>query len=171
MFRFALFGAGRAGTIHAENIAHHPHAQLAYVFDINREAAQRLVAKFGGQTATGPDRIWAAGEVDAVLIASSTNTHVELLRGAMKAGKAVYCEKPIDLEIAKVQAVVQDAAQTDVPILVGFRRRFLPAYQAIRQSIQNGDVGRLEAIHMISRDFKPPAVDYIHPASTKPLAA
>ena len=80
----------------------------------------------------------------------------------MKAGKAVYCEKPIDLEIAKVQAVVQDAAQTDVPILVGFRRRFLPAYQAIRQSIQNGDVGRLEAIHMISRDFKPPAVDYIN---------
>ncbi len=160
--RFALFGAGRAGTIHAHNIANHPHAELGYVFDIDRTAAQRLAAAFGGQVVPSQEDIWGADDVDAVLIASSTDTHVDLLQRAMRADKPTYCEKPIDLDIDKVRMVVAEAAQTDLPICIGFRRRFLPDFQRMRQSIQNGAVGRIETIHMIARDFEPPSLVYLN---------
>ena len=161
MIRFALFGAGRAGRIHAGNISRHPRAELVCVCDIDRPSAERLAEQYGARTALDSAAIWAVDSIDAVLIASSTNTHVDLLREALHAGKAAYCEKPIDLDISRVRAVVDEAARTDVPVAVGFRRRCLPEYQEIRRRIRDGEIGSIEAIHLVSRDFRPPSPEYI----------
>ena len=156
MIRFALFGAGRAGRIHARNIARHPRTELAVVYDIDRPAAERLAGQYGARTPADPAPVWAADAIDAVMIASSTDTHVDLLREALRTGKAAYCEKPIDLDISRARAVVGEAAQTNVPVAVGFRRRCLPEYKEVRQRIMDGEIGPIEAVHLVSRDFRPP---------------
>lgn len=161
MTRFALFGAGFIGTIHGNNITAHPRANLQYVYDVNTAAAERLAARHGAQVATNPDAIWAAADVDAVLIASSTNTHADLLSGAIKAKKPAYCEKPIDLNIDRVKAVVQEAYQANLPILIGFSRRFDPNHLGVREAIQRGDIGKVEMMHLTSRGPQPPPLSYV----------
>ena len=161
MMRFALFGAGRAGTIHANNIAAHPAAELRYIFDVDQAAAQRLGARLGARCPQRQEEVWQADDVDAVLIASTTDTHADLLRQAMRAGKPTYCEKPIDLDIDKVRAVVAEAAGYDVPVFIGFRRRFAPEFQQMRGRIQEGAVGRVESVHIVARDFEPTALAYL----------
>ena len=161
--RFALFGAGRAGTIHAHNIAHHPRAELGYVSDIDQAAAQRLTAACGGRAARRQQEIWEADDVDAVLIASSTDTHVDLLRQAMRAGQPTYCEKPIDLDIDKVRIVVAeaDAGGFGVSIFMGFRRRFQPEFQQMQRQIRDGAIGRIESIRIVARDYEPASLAYL----------
>jgi myo-inositol 2-dehydrogenase/D-chiro-inositol 1-dehydrogenase len=99
--------------------------------------------------------------VNAVLIASSTNTHADLLSGAIQSGKSIYCEKPVDLDINRVKAVVQQAQKTKFPILVGFSRRFDSNHSWIREALQNGEIGKLEMMHITARDPKPPPLSYI----------
>ena len=106
--------------------------------------------------------IWQADNVDAALIASSTDTHVDLLRQAMRAGKPTYCEKPIDLDIDKVRTVVAEAAESDQPIFMGFRRRFVPEFQQMRRRIREGAIGRIESIRIVARDFEPASLAYLH---------
>ena len=151
--RFALFGAGRAGTIHARNIAAHPRAELAYIFDVDQAAAQRLTDARGGKVPRGAQQIWEADDVDAVLIASSTDTHVDLLRQAMQAGKPTYCEKPIDLDIEKVRNFVDEVSVSDPPVFIGFRRRFQPEFRSIHRQVLDGAIGQIESIRIIARDF------------------
>ena len=160
MIKFALFGAGFIGKIHGANIAKHPQAELAYIYDVNAAAAEQLAAQLGSTVAASPEEIWAS-DVDAVLIASSTNTHAELLSGAIQAGKPTYCEKPIDLDIHRVKDVVQQAQQTDLPILVGFSRRFDANHCGVRQALQNGEIGKLEMMHITSRGPQPPPLSYV----------
>ena len=161
MIRFALFGAGRAGRIHARNIARHPRAELVSIFDVDRPAAESLAGEHGARAAPDPAAIWAAESIDAVLIASSTDTHVDLLREALRAGKATYCEKPIDLDLARARAVVDEAAEANVPVAVGFRRRSLPEYQEIRERIAGGEIGPVETVNLVSRDHQPPSRGYV----------
>lgn len=161
MIRFALFGAGRAGRIHARNIARHPRAELAAVYDVVRPLAERLAEQHGSCAVPDPEAVWTADAIDAVLIASSTDTHVGLLREAMRAGKATYCEKPIDFDISRVRAVVEEAASADVPVAVGFRRRCLPEYQEIRRRVSDAELGAVEVVHLVSRDHRPPSREYI----------
>jgi myo-inositol 2-dehydrogenase / D-chiro-inositol 1-dehydrogenase len=161
MIRFALFGAGFIGAVHGANIAANPRAALRYVYDVNRVAAEQVAGRCGATVAHSPDEIWGAGDVDAVLIASSTNTHAGLLSSAIEAGKPAYCEKPIDLEIGRVKAVVQEAHQTQLPILIGFSRRFDPNHLGVRQAIQKGEVGRVEMMHLTSRGPQPPPISYV----------
>ena len=160
MIKFAQFGAGFIGKIHGANIAKHPKSGLAYIYDVNTLAAEDLATKLGANVASSPEEIWAS-DVDAVLIASSTNTHADLLSGAIQAGKAIYCEKPIDLDINRVKAVVQQAQQTSLPILVGFSRRFDANHLGVRQALQNGEIGKLEMMHITSRGPQPPPLSYI----------
>jgi myo-inositol 2-dehydrogenase/D-chiro-inositol 1-dehydrogenase len=161
MTKFALFGAGFIGTVHANNIAAHPRATLQYVYDVNGVAAEQLAPRLGAKVATSPEEIWAADDVDSVLIASSTNTHADLLSGAIKAKKAVYCEKPIDLNIDRVKAVVQEAYHTSIPIMIGFSRRFDPNHRGVREAIQNGQVGKIEMLQFTSRSPEPPPISYV----------
>jgi len=160
MIKFALFGAGFIGKVHGANITRHPLSELSYIYDVNQVAAEALAAKLFAKVASSPEEIWTS-DVDAVLIASSTNTHAQLLSSAIKAGKSVYCEKPIDLDINRVKAVVQQAQGIDLPILVGFSRRFDANHMGIRQAFQNGEIGKLEMMHITARDPKPPALDYV----------
>jgi myo-inositol 2-dehydrogenase / D-chiro-inositol 1-dehydrogenase len=160
MVKFAQFGAGFIGKIHGANIANHRRAELAYIYDVNAQAAEQLAARLSAKVVSSPEEIWAS-DVDAVLIASSTNTHAELLSGAIQAGKSIYCEKPIDLEIDRVKAVVQQAQKTKLPILVGFSRRFDSNHLGVRQALQTGEIGKLEMIHITARDPKPPPLSYI----------
>ncbi len=161
MVKFALFGVGLIGRVHAHNIAAHPRATLQYVYDINTEAAQQVASRLGAHVASTPEEIWAAGDVDAVLIASSTNTHADLLSGVVKAHKPVYCEKPIDLNIERVKAVVQEAYHSNVPIMIGFSRRFDSNHLGVREAIQNGQIGKVEMMHLTSRAQEQPPISYV----------
>lgn len=160
MIKFAQFGAGFIGKIHGTNIARHPEAELTTIYDVNTAAAEALAAKLGARVAASPDEIWSS-DVDAVLIASSTHTHAELLSGAIQVGKPAYCEKPIDLDINRVKEVASQARQTPLPILVGFSRRFDANHRGIREEFQKGEIGKLEMMHITARDPKPPALEYI----------
>ncbi len=161
MIKFALFGAGFIGRVHANNIAAHPRATLQYVYDINTEAAEQVASRLGARVASSPDELWEADDVDAVLIASSTNTHADLLSGAVKARKPAYCEKPIDLNIERVKAVVQEAHHTNAPIMIGFSRRFDPNHLGVREAIEEGKIGKVEMMHLTSRAQEPPPISYV----------
>jgi myo-inositol 2-dehydrogenase/D-chiro-inositol 1-dehydrogenase len=161
MIRFALFGAGFIGQVHGANIATNPRTKLQYVYDVNDEAAQKLAGRFGAQVGGSVQEVFAADDVDAVLIASSTNTHADLLHAAIAARKPVYCEKPIDMNLERVKAVVQEAHDNPVPIMMGFSRRFDPNHRGLRQAVQAGEVGVLEMIQMACRSAAPPPLSYI----------
>lgn len=160
MIKIAQFGAGLIGKVHAQNLASNPRADLKFIYDVKTEAAEQLAAQHGASVATSPDEIWAS-DVEAVLIASSTNTHADLLSGAIKAKKAIYCEKPIDLDIERVKEVAQEAHGVDIPIFLGFSRRFDPNHLGVREAVQNGDIGKLEMMHLTSRGPQPPPIEYV----------
>lgn len=154
------FGAGRIGAIHAANLAQDPAFELRYVVDVNREAAEALAKKYGAKVGSAEAAL-ADPAVNAVIIASSTDTHADLIERAAKAGKAIFCEKPIDLSMERVKrcvAVVRDAA---VPVLMGFNRRFDPSFRALHNALFVGRVGKVELVQITSRDPSPPPPAYI----------
>src|SRR6266702_6193252 len=161
MTRFALFGAGFIGKVHANNIAAHPRAELRYVYDVNTEAAEQVASRLGAHVASSQEEIWAADHVDAVLIASSTNTHADLLSRAIQARKPAYCEKPIDLNMERVKAVVQEAHHSSVPVMIGFSRRFDPNHLGVREAIQNGTIDKVEMMQLTSRAQELPPISYV----------
>src|SRR6266853_6583416 len=161
MTKFALFGAGFIGRVHANNIAAHPRATLQYVYDINTQAAEQVASRLGAKVASSPEEIWAANDVDAVLIASSTNTHADLLSEAIQAHKPAYCVKPIDLNMERVKAVVQEAYHTNVPIMIGFSRRFDSNHLGVREAIEDGIIGKVEIMELTTRAQEPPPISYV----------
>ena len=147
--------------MHAINLARHPRAELAWVFDVAGNAAASVAEATGARQARDADEALAAEDVDAVLIASSTNTHLDLLERAVEAGKAVLCEKPIDLDLAKVDACWQRIKERNATIMTGFNRRFDPSFRALRDRVGQGEIGRPEQLVITSRDPSPPPVAYI----------
>jgi myo-inositol 2-dehydrogenase/D-chiro-inositol 1-dehydrogenase len=152
MVNFALFGAGRIGVMHAANLAANPRAILAYVYDVNASAAEACAAKHGAKAAPSVEAVLRDKSVDAVLIASSTNTHVDLITASAKAGKAILCEKPIDLDIKRVERCKKAIAGSGVPVQIGFNRRYDPSHRAVRDAVAKGDIGSLEQLVVTSRD-------------------
>lgn len=159
--RFALVGTGRIGQVHAASIAGNPDAVLTVVCDTFVEGAQTTAARYGGRVTTDPLEAIAADDVDAVVIASPTPTHVALLEAAVDAGVAALCEKPIDLDITRVDAVRARAAAAKAPIVLGFNRRFDPHFAELRRRVQAGEIGRLEHLAITSRDPEPPPAAYV----------
>lgn len=160
MVRFTLIGAGRIGKIHAENIARHPQAQLAYVADAHAASAQELARRWSAQT-IDLDAAVTASDVDAVLIASSTDTHADWIERCAAAGKPAFCEKPLDLDIQRATACLRTAERAGIPLYLGFNRRYDPSFMRLKREIAAGSIGQLETLHIISRDPAPPPVDYI----------
>lgn len=152
MVNFALFGAGRIGVMHAANLAANPRAKLTQVYDVNADAAETVAAKYHATVSLSVEHALKDKSVDAVLIASSTNTHVDLITAAAKAGKAVLCEKPIDLDIKRVERCKKAIAGTGVPVQIGFNRRYDPSHRAVQQAVQKGEIGALELLVITSRD-------------------
>jgi myo-inositol 2-dehydrogenase/D-chiro-inositol 1-dehydrogenase len=160
MIEFAQFGAGRIGTIHAATIAGNPAARLRYVVDVNPKAAKKLADKYGAQVA---DRDAAMNDpkVGAVVIASSTDTHADLAVAAARAGKAIFCEKPIDLSLRRVDACLRAVAAAGVKMLVGFNRRFDPSFKSLYDRLRKGEIGVLEQVVITSRDPGLPPLEYL----------
>jgi len=160
MLQFAQFGAGRIGTIHAGNITASGAAALRYVVDVDRKAATALARRHGAKV-TDTATALADPEVDAVLIASSTDTHADLAIAAARAGKAIFCEKPIDLSLARVDACLAAVRKARVPMMVGFNRRFDPSFAALQGRIAAGDIGVVEQVIISSRDPGLPPLGYL----------
>lgn len=160
MLRFGLLGAGRIGKLHGGNIAASPRARLVAVADIDRTAAEAL-AKTTGAEGRDPDGIIGAGDIDAVLIGTSTDTHADYIEKAVRAGKAVLCEKPVDLDSKRIEACLKVVEAAKQPLMIGFNRRFDPNFAALKKRLDAGAVGKVEMVTVISRDPGPPPVSYI----------
>jgi myo-inositol 2-dehydrogenase/D-chiro-inositol 1-dehydrogenase len=161
MIGFALFGAGRIGRMHADNLAANPRARLISVYDVHAPAAEEVAGRHGASIAGSVEAALGAHGVDAVLIASSTDTHVDLIEAAARAGKAILCEKPIDLDIARVERCRETVAGAGVPGQIGFNRRYDPTHRAVREAVLAGEVGKVEQVIIISRDPGPPPREYL----------
>lgn len=159
--RFGLIGTGRIGQVHAANIAADPETVLAWVCDPFVEGAEAVSARHGGTVTTDAAEMFASGDVDAVLIASPTATHVDLLGAALDAGVPALCEKPIDLDIARVDALLPRVQSSGIPIALGFNRRFDPAFAAARARVAAGEIGELEQLSIVSRDPAAPPAAYV----------
>ncbi len=159
--RFGLFGCGRIGRVHADSIAQHPRAELAMVYDPMAAAVDAVATTYGGTATTDVDAILDDASIDAVVIASPTPTHVDLLTRAVRAGKAVLCEKPIDLDLDRVDACWSEIADLDATIMLGFNRRFDPTFRTMRDRVVAGEIGTLEQLTIISRDPAPAPQAYI----------
>lgn len=157
---FALLGAGRIGKVHARAISGNPDARLVAVADAMPEASQALAAQ-AGAAVRSIDEIAASPDIDAVVICTPTDTHADLIERFSRAGKAIFCEKPIDLSLARVQACLKVVAETKAQLMVGFNRRFDPDFQAVKATIDRGDIGKVEMVTITSRDPGPPPADYI----------
>lgn len=160
MIQVALFGAGRIGKIHAANLAAQAGVQFKYVVDVNAEAAAALAAIHGGSSAT-IEAALADPEIKAVVIASSTDTHADLILRSAAAGKAIFCEKPVDLTIDRARACAAAVKEAGVLCMLGFQRRYDPTFNAVKQRIEAGEIGTPELLIVTSRDPGPPPVSYI----------
>jgi myo-inositol 2-dehydrogenase / D-chiro-inositol 1-dehydrogenase len=160
MLNVALLGAGRIGQVHAKAISSHPNSRLIAVSDVNADAAGKLAATYRAD-ARSTETILDDPAIDAVLIATSTNTHSDLIEAATRAGKAVLCEKPVDLSLARAQACQKAVGATGRPVMIGFNRRFDPNFATLKAAIDRGEIGRSELLSITSFDPAPPPVSYV----------
>ena len=158
-----LVGAGRIGRLHAEHLAYRvPQAELLTVSDIIPEAAQRCAADLGIPTATPDHRvIMEDPNVEAVVICSSTDTHSQMIEEAAAAGKHIFCEKPIDFDLARIDRALAAVDEAGVKLQIGFNRRFDPNFKRVRDLVAGGQVGELHILRITSRDPSPPPIEYV----------
>jgi myo-inositol 2-dehydrogenase/D-chiro-inositol 1-dehydrogenase len=160
MLRIAVLGAGRIGRIHGHNIAASSRAKLVGVADADVSAATALAQEAGAKVA-GIEDLMIAADVDAVFVCSPTDTHADLTERAVRAGKAVFCEKPVDLSAERIRACLKIVEDTGRPLMVGFNRRFDPNFAELKRRVDRGDVGSVELVTILSRDPGPPPLDYV----------
>ncbi|MDP6166708.1 MAG: inositol 2-dehydrogenase [Gammaproteobacteria bacterium] len=160
MIRLALFGAGRIGNIHGRNVLLHPQAEMVALHDPYQPNAESLSKALGCEQKSVA-QIFADDSIDAVMVCSATDTHAELIEQAVDAGKHVFCEKPIDLSLVRVQQVVAKVEASNIVAMVAFNRRFDPSFSLLQQRLASGEVGDVELLSIISKDPAPPPVDYI----------
>lgn len=160
MIDVAIFGAGRIGKIHAGNLVRQGGVRLRYVVDPDAKAAADLAARHGA-TVAERDAVFADAAVKAVVIASSTDTHADLIERAAAGGRAIFCEKPVDLALDRARRCAESVKRAGVPCLIGFQRRYDPTFAAAKQRLDAGEVGTPEMLVVTSRDPGAPPVEYI----------
>lgn len=159
--RIGVAGVGRIGSMHARILAREtPGAELVAVADVNADAAARVAQDLGVAAITVDDLI-AAPDIDAIAICTSTDTHVDLIIKTAQAGKAIFAEKPISLDLAEVDRALDAVNAAGVPFMVGFNRRFDPGHQYVHDVVASGDIGEPHVARITSRDPDPPPIDYI----------
>ena len=160
--RIGVLGVGRIGKMHAELIERQTlGATVSAVYDVYTEGAEAVGSDVGARVAASPEDLIGADDVDAVAICSSTDTHIDLLVAAAEAGKAVFIEKPLSLDLAEVDRGVAAVEAAGIPVQVGFNRRFDASHKAVRDRVMAGDVGDVQMVRITSRDPAPPPVEYI----------
>jgi len=159
--RFGLIGTGRIGQVHAASIAMNPDTELTWIADPVPDGARSLADRFGGRVTDSPAELIESGELDAILVAAPTPTHVELIERCVEAGLPVLCEKPIDLDIARVDVLRPKVQASNVPVALGFNQRFDPSFAEVHRRVSRGEIGRLEQLSIVSRDPAPPPAGYL----------
>lgn len=159
MFNIALFGAGRIGQVHAVNIANHPETNLYSVIDPYLEGAQKLATQYDA-VIQSVEEAMTDPAVHGVCIGSATDTHANLIELAAQNGKAIFCEKPIDLDLSRVRDCLAVVKQHNAPMMVGFNRRYDPQFRQVREQLSAGVIGKAESLLITSRDPSPPPAEY-----------
>ena len=161
--RVGLLGAGRIGQMHAATFAAGiSGAQLVAVADVNEAAAQACAAKFHINAACGdPLDVVNDPDIEAILICTSTDTHVQLIEAAARAGKPIFCEKPIALNLAEVDRALNAVEKAGVALQIGFNRRFDANFRRVRHAVETGEIGQPHILHIVSRDPAPPPISYV----------
>ncbi|MHB8874601.1 MAG: inositol 2-dehydrogenase [Myxococcaceae bacterium] len=161
--RIGVIGAGRIGIVHARTVAHRiPEARVVAIADPNLEAAKTLAASVGGPQATADYReLLSDAAIDAVAICSSTDTHAKILVEAAQAKKHVFCEKPLDLDLARIDSALAEVRKAGITLMVGFNRRFDPDFKRVREAIVAGAIGKPHLLRITSRDPNPPPPSYV----------
>ncbi|MDF1607395.1 inositol 2-dehydrogenase [Hoeflea sp. YIM 152468] len=160
MVNIGILGCGRIGQVHARSVALVEGARVAAVADAFADAANALAVKTGAKVMTAEQMI-ASPDIDAVIIGTPTDTHFDLIQASAKAGKAIFCEKPVDMSAARIRDCITTVDTAGVPFLTGFNRRFDAGFAAIRARICDGEIGDVELVTILSRDPSPPPVSYI----------
>ncbi|RCK05301.1 hypothetical protein TH5_14785 [Thalassospira xianhensis MCCC 1A02616] len=160
MYNIALLGAGRIGQVHAANIAAHPLSRLSIVVDPQEGIARQLAEAYGASVRSLEDAL-SSSDIDAIVIASATSTHADLIERGIRAGKAVFCEKPVDLSISRVNATLEAIKGQENRLFVAFNRRFDPAVAELKRRLDAGVIGDLELVTVVSKDPGALPIDYI----------
>jgi len=160
MLRIAVLGCGRIGRMHAANIAVHPRTRLAAVYDIDPKSAKAVATEHDVRAAETAVALFASTDVDAVLVATNTGTHADYIEKSVAAGKPVLCEKPIDLSLDRVNRCAEAVLSKDVPVQIGFNRRFDPGHRAAWRAARAGEIGDLNQVIITSRDPGMPQRSY-----------
>ncbi|MBT0956902.1 inositol 2-dehydrogenase [Alphaproteobacteria bacterium KMM 3653] len=158
--KIGILGCGRIGIVHARSLMSMPGVALVAVSDFHAPAAQALAQKTGAQVRS-TEEILGASDIDAVVIGTPTDTHFEIIHAAAGAGKAIFCEKPIDMSADRTRACVAAVEAAGVPFLTGFNRRFDANFASIQRQIADGAIGDVELLTILSRDPSPPPISYI----------
>ena len=160
MLQIGLLGAGRIGRVHARAISAHSGSNLAAVSDVVEENARSVADACDAEVRTSTDII-EDPSIDAILIATSTDTHSELIEAATRAGKHVLCEKPVDLDLDRARACQDVVAKTDQLVMIGFNRRFDPSFNTLKSSLDAREIGNAELLSITSFDPAPPPISYV----------
>ena len=158
----ALLGAGRAGREHAKNLGTLPGVRVLCVCDPVLAAAEGAasLARAEGVTVSA-DEVFARADIDAVIISTPTETHADYMEQAARAGKAIFCEKPVSLDLARAAEAVRIVRECGVPFQIGFDRRFDPGYAEVRRRLEEGALGQVDQFVALSRDPAPPSREYL----------
>jgi myo-inositol 2-dehydrogenase/D-chiro-inositol 1-dehydrogenase len=149
-----LFGAGLIGSIHARNLARHPQVRLRYIVDPRPDIVAKITAETGAEVGDTA-RVMADPSIKAIVIASATRSHADLVIEGAAHGKAIFCEKPIDMNMARTDACLAAIAKAKAIFQIGFNRRFDPSFRAVKQQIDAGKIGKVEQVVITSRDPEP----------------
>jgi myo-inositol 2-dehydrogenase / D-chiro-inositol 1-dehydrogenase len=160
MKNVALFGAGRIGRIHGSNIAALPGVKLKYVCDPVGDSAAQLASQLGAQVST-PEAVFADKSIDVIAVGAPTDTHSDLITRAAAAGKHIFCEKPIDLSVARAVACAQAVKAAGIACMIGFQRRFDPTFNEAYERLARGEIGKPEMLVVTSRDPGAPPAQYL----------
>ncbi len=163
LLNIGVIGAGRIGKVHAATVAYRiPSARVVAIADVNLAAAQQVAAQFGVPVAADdPAAIFENKTIQAVFICSSTDTHARFIEAAAAAGKHIFCEKPIALDLPVIDRALAAVQKAGVKLQIGFNRRFDANFGRVRQAIVSGEIGAPALLHIISRDPGPPPIEYV----------
>lgn len=159
--KIAVLGTGRIGNVHASNVAAHSKVELVAIADPFIENAIKLTEIYGGKAVKDPIELIEDDSIDGIVIATPTDTHVDLMLSAARKGKAVLCEKPVDLNLERAKIACEELKNLDAPVMIAFNRRFDPSASEIHQAIANGEIGELHQIMISSRDPGFASMDYL----------
>jgi myo-inositol 2-dehydrogenase/D-chiro-inositol 1-dehydrogenase len=157
----ALFGLGRIGQMHAENLINHPQFYLKYIFDIDKKLTEKLSKKYNCIGIKNPNIAFRDKNIKSIFIATSTKTHLSFIEEGVKNKKVIFCEKPLDLDLKKINQSKKKLAKLNPKIQMGFNRRYDPAHNSLKEKLIKNKIGKLEKIIITSRDPAPPPLSYL----------